>query len=182
MSRAMKDSPGPRVGSFAPLVDARAKVLVLGSMPGIASLNATQYYAHPRNAFWPIMAAIFEFDRHAPYEARCKALCDAGVALWDVLRECERRGSLDSAIVDATSEVNDFPGLFAGYPDIHTVVFNGAKAADTFKRRVQNAVATPDRRFVRMPSTSPAHASLTLAQKLARWREVLGPLARPEHD
>ena len=164
----------PRVGSFLPLIEAGCTTLVLGSMPGIASLDATQYYAHPRNAFWPIMATVFGFARDAPYAERCAALLQSRVALWDVLRECERRGSLDSAIVDATSEVNDFPGLFARYPGIHTVIFNGAKAADTFKRCVSNAVVTDARKFVRMPSTSPAHARLTLADKLEKWTEVLG--------
>lgn len=167
--------PAPRVGSFPPLIDEFCTTLVLGSMPGIASLDATQYYAHPRNAFWPIMASVFGFERDAPYDERCAALLQSRVALWDVLRECERRGSLDSAIVDATSEVNDFPALFARYPNLNTVVFNGAKSADTFKRRVSRTVVTDARRFVRMPSTSPAHASLTLAEKLVKWREVLDP-------
>jgi|SaaInlStandDraft_2_1057019.scaffolds.fasta_scaffold119402_1 double-stranded uracil-DNA glycosylase len=165
----------PRVGSFPPLIDVGCTMLVLGSMPGIASLDASQYYAHPRNAFWPIMASVFGFERDAPYAERCAALLRARVALWDVLRECERHGSLDSAIVDATSKVNDFPRLFARYPNVHTVVFNGAKSADTFKRRVPQTVATDARKFVRMPSTSPAHASLKLADKLEKWREVMDP-------
>ena len=165
----------PRVGSFPPLIEVGCTTLVLGSIPGIASRDATQYYAHPRNAFWPIMATVFGFARSAPYAERCAALLQSHVALWDVLRECERCGSLDSAIVDATSEVNDFACLFANYPGIHTVIFNGAKAADTFKRRVASAVDTDARKFVRMPSTSPAHASLTLADKLEKWREVLDP-------
>ena len=170
---------GPRVGSFPPLIDTNCTVLVLGSMPGIASLDATQYYTHPRNAFWPIMATIFGFDRDAPYEERCAALLRSGVALWDVLRECERKGSLDSAIVDATSEVNDFEGLFSRYTNIRTVLFNGAKSADTCKRRVQTLVETDTRTFVRVPSTSPAHASVSLAAKLERWREALSATSMP---
>lgn len=153
---------------FPPVVDQRARVLILGSFPSAQSLAAGQYYANPRNAFWPITAELFGFDAAAPYEARLAALQLAGVALWDVVRACRRAGSADSAIEPKSLVVNDFGGLFARHPTIARVYFNGAKAAELYRR-----LAHADERleYRRLPSTSPAHA-VPPGAKLAAWREV----------
>src|SRR5690606_29512 len=113
---------------FPPLLAPGARVLILGSMPGAASLRAQAYYAHPRNAFWPIMGALYGFEPAAPYDVRCAALTSAGVAVWDVLQACERPGSLDAAIVADSRVANDFSGLFAQQPTIRRILFNGATA------------------------------------------------------
>ena len=162
------------VHSFPPVLPAVARVLIVGSMPGAASLRAARYYAHPRNGFWPIVGAICGFDPDADYEVRTAALCRSGIALWDVLQRCRRRGSLDSAIEADDRAVNDFAALFAAQPRLATVLCNGGAAHDLFVRLV---LPTLDRRpnVLRLPSTSPAHAARTTAQKLAAWRAALTP-------
>lgn len=156
----------PLLHGFAPVVDHRARVLILGSFPSALSLAAHQYYANPRNAFWPITGQLFGFDANAPYESRLAALRTHAVALWDVLRSCRRAGSADSAIDPKSLVVNDFAELFADYPSITRVYFNGAKAAELYRR-----LAPPDERlqFQRLPSSSPAHATRP-GVKLAAWR------------
>ena len=164
-----------RVRSFPPVASADARVLILGSMPGVASLKAEQYYAHPQNRFWSIMGQLLGFDpATTPYAQRTHTLTEAGIALWDVLQSCERPGSLDSAIRRATQMVNDFPGFFAAHPRIRSVYFNGAHAEQTFHRLVRPLLAdTTSLEFVRLPSTSPAHASLSFNDKLAHWQKVI---------
>ncbi|MDQ2148260.1 DNA-deoxyinosine glycosylase [Alcaligenaceae bacterium C4P045] len=162
------------VVGFPPVVDDRARVLVLGSMPGVRSLDADQYYAHPRNAFWPIVAAIFGFDAQSAYTVRIKALQAAGVALWDVLERCDRPGSLDAAIVRESIVANDIGGLLTRYPSIDHVVFNGGAAASLYARHVRPGLSSdPDVRYTSLPSTSPAHAAMTPAVKAAVWRAAL---------
>jgi hypoxanthine-DNA glycosylase len=168
-----------RVSGFAPVVGRAPRVLVLGSMPGVASLRAGEYYALPRNAFWPIMGALFDAGPDLPYPERLIRLTRHGIAVWDVLRHCERPGSLDSAINERTAQVNDFAGFFRRHRSIRRVFFNGAKAADLYRRR-----ALPDVQLVapyldhtRLPSTSPAMASLGFAAKLAAW-QVLSKATR----
>jgi hypoxanthine-DNA glycosylase len=164
------------VRSFPPIARRDARLLLLGTMPGIASLGASQYYAHPRNAFWPIAGALWGFDPALPYARRCAALRARGVAVWDVLAACVRPGSLDSDIDLATMETNDFASFFAAHRRIAVVACNGGIAHDLFRRRVQRDLQQPwrDLPVVRLPSTSPAHAGRTLAVKLAAWRELLG--------
>ncbi len=159
--------------SFPPLQAPDARVLVLGSMPGAASLAAGQYYAHPQNRFWPIMGALVGAGPELPYAQRMQRLRAAGIALWDVLAECEREGSLDSAIRDETAVANDFAGFLRHHRRVATVLFNGAKAEASFRRFVAGPLARPDLRLRRLPSTSPAHASLAYPAKLAAWREAL---------
>ena len=160
------------VTSFAALSRPFAKLLILGSMPGVASLTAQQYYAHPRNAFWPIMARVAGFDAAAPYDVRVAALTRAGVALWDVLQSCVRPGSLDSAIQAGTRVPNDFAAFFAAHPGIRLVCFNGAEAQQSFARYVLPGLPAAGLRYVRLPSTSPAHA-MAFDRKLAAWHAAM---------
>ena len=163
------------VHSFPPVVSRNSKVLILGSMPGEVSLKAVQYYAHPRNAFWRIMGELFGAGPFLPYQERLVVLDRAGVALWDSLRACTRPGSLDSAIRD--EEANDFGALFASFPKITHVFFNGAKSEAAFRRHVLPALAGPERAFSRLPSTSPAHAGMTFDEKVKRWRALTKALS-----
>jgi TDG/mug DNA glycosylase family protein len=162
-----------RIEGFPPLAGPDARVLVLGSMPSRESLARQQYYAHSRNAFWPIMTRLFGL-RATAYGERAAELGTHGVAVWDVLQACTRPGSLDSAIDEASIVTNDFAAFFAAHPAIRRVYFNGAKAESVYRRRVlpglRGAAATLPLR--RLPSTSPAHASLDLEQKIAAWRAL----------
>jgi TDG/mug DNA glycosylase family protein len=155
-----------------PVVDAGTRVLVLGSMPGEASLELQRYYAHPRNTFWRIMSDLIGSDTDADYADRLHGLLSAGIGLWDVLHICDRPGSLDSAIARDSMEVNDFEALFRAHPGITRVFFNGAKAEQVFRRLV-----TPELSVAvvctRLPSTSPAHVALPYSAKLASWRAVV---------
>ncbi|MGA9870162.1 MAG: DNA-deoxyinosine glycosylase [Rhodococcus sp. (in: high G+C Gram-positive bacteria)] len=152
-----------------------AHTLILGSMPGAASLAAQQYYAHPRNAFWPIMGQLFGADASLPYSERVNVLSHNGIAVWDVLKLCTRRGSLDSSIVESSIVANDFVTLFRDHPSIDTVYFNGAKAESSYLRHVAPLTSGFDLRLVRLPSTSPAHASMSFDTKLVAWRAVANP-------
>lgn len=192
------------VNSFPPIAHPSAHTLILGSMPGVLSLRASQYYAHPRNAFWPIMASLYGFNAALPYTQRVGLLQAAGVAVWDVLHSCVRPGSLDSAIAQGTRVPNDIETFLRQHPHIKLVGFNGAEAEKSFRAyaglsmgvdsnpnpgfntaTALNAGLTSPQgnapvqaghhpiRFVRLPSSSPAHATLSLAQKTAIRRELL---------
>lgn len=164
--------------SFPPIADARARMLVLGSMPGVASLAAGQYYAHPRNAFWPIVGELFGARAQLPYDERRRRLRASGVAVWDVLRSCRRRGSLDAAIEPESETANDLPALLRSCPRIALIAFNGRKAESAFARHViplLDVAAHARLRLVRLPSTSPAHAGMRPEQKLTAWRRALRP-------
>ena len=162
------------VTSFSPLSLPSAKLLILGSMPGVASLTAQQYYAHPRNSFWPIMARVAGFDAAAPYDVRVAALTHTGVAVWDVLQSCVRPGSLDSAIQAGSRIANDFTTFFQAHPGIRLVCFNGTEAQTSYDRYVLPHVSTQDVRYVRLPSSSPAHA-MAFERKLAAWYAAMVP-------
>ncbi|WP_281984683.1 DNA-deoxyinosine glycosylase [Azonexus hydrophilus] len=168
------------VCSFPPVAAPGARILILGSMPGRASLDAGRYYAHPHNAFWPIVGELFGFSPELPYPARLLALQAAGVALWDVIAACEREGSLDADIVAGSVRANDFPAFFAAHPGVRDVFFNGAAAEQAFRRHVLPALAATGLRLQRLPSTSPAHAALNRAAKLAAWSAILKPLTGGE--
>ena len=158
--------------SFAPIADRNAEILILGSMPGRASLAAGQYYAHAQNAFWRIISELLQFDPASPYEARVQALKSARIALWDVLRSCRREGSLDSMIEADAQTANDFRTFFHAHPQIMHVFFNGAKAEACFRQHVLREIGDRAPRYTRLPSTSPAHASLSFARKLEAWRAI----------
>ncbi len=160
------------VTSFDPITNPDATILILGSMPGVASLAAQQYYAHPRNAFWPIMSVVLGIDLSLSYDARVKALQQTHVAVWDVLQQCERAGSLDSAIQKETRYPNDFRSFFQQHQQLKTILFNGAEAEKSFKQTVLLAFEQLDYQLVRAPSTSPAY-TLSLAEKIKRWQALL---------
>jgi double-stranded uracil-DNA glycosylase len=163
-----------QVESFPPIESPVARVLILGTMPGQASLRARQYYAHPQNAFWRIAGSIVGFDPASPYEVRIALMRAAGIAIWDVLKSCTRVSSLDSAIVPATEVPNDLPAFLADHPHIHRICFNGARAEALYARhmRPRPATAAPIE-YLRLPSTSPANASVPWPQKLQAWRAAL---------
>ena len=164
------------VFSFPPIAAPDAHVLILGSMPGVASLTAQRYYAHPHNQFWPIMAALLGFDSALPYPQRCAHLNAAGIAVWDVLQSCVRPGSLDADIDAASSVPNDFAAFFAAHPQICGVCFNGGTAKSLFSRHVLPGLDLPELSYASLPSTSPAHAGMRPPEKLACWRAALDGL------
>lgn len=166
-----------RVYSFAPIAGKNAETLILGSMPGNASLAAGEYYAHPQNAFWRILCDLLAVDREASYPERIAALKSARIALWDVLQSCLREGSLDANIQAERQYANDFPAFFRQHKNIKRVFFNGGKAEACFRKHVAKGVETGSISFLRLPSTSPAHASLSYAQKLSAWRAIRQPVA-----
>ncbi len=158
---------------FEPIAGADACVLILGTAPSVRSLELQQYYGHPRNAFWPIMRALFADGEELDYPAQVELLVSAHVALWDVLRAAERPGSLDSSIAAASAVPNDIGRFLAGYPDIVHVFFNGATAQALFERHLSSVQATdPALVFQRLPSTSPANAGVSFKAKLRAWGAV----------
>ena len=162
------ENPRDRARSFPCSADENARVLVLGSMPGEESLRRREYYAFRHNAFWRIMGELFGFSPELPYAERLAALRSNGVALWDVLAECERSGSLDAAI--RFPRPNDIPGLLARLPRVGLVICNGTASG----RYLKHFFPEVFRMALVLPSTSPAAARFSYAEKLARWREALG--------
>lgn len=165
-------NPPPLIYSFDPIAAEDAEILILGSMPGQASLDAGQYYAHPRNAFWPIMAKLLGFDASLSYAGKIQALQAAKIALWDVLRCCARQGSADARIESERLAANDLPRFLGTHLRIKRVFFNGSMAESCYKRHVQPQIDR-DLAYLRLPSTSPAHASMPFADKLEAWRAVV---------
>jgi len=172
----------PFIHSFPPIVNRNARILVLGSMPGRESLRARQYYAHPRNAFWRIMEALFDIDANLPYDARCQSLVERHVALWDVLHACTRSSSLDSDIDEASIIPNDFQQFLTSHQNIQAICFNGAKAETIYQKHVLPRLPgdLAQLPLIRLPSTSPAHAALDFQEKLKRWRVILRYLSVPQ--
>lgn len=154
---------------FEPIGALAPEILILGSMPGQASLEAHQYYAHPRNGFWPIMADILGININDSYASKCRDLAESGVMVWDVISHCERAGSLDSSIKGTTLKVNDFTFLQPGCEI--PVLCNGGKAYELFLRHVVKPLALNNQVF-KLPSTSPAYAAKSLQDKKADWVEV----------
>ena len=159
-----------RSKGFAPISSTTARILILGSLPGQQSLSASEYYAHPQNAFWPIMQNVF--DICGDYETRCRLLVAEDVALWDVLKASERRGSMDADIRTATALANDFETFLEAHKQIRTVFFNGKKAEQLFRRLVPDDHTTGIR-LAGLPSTSPAYAAMSFGVKLDIWRGEL---------
>ncbi len=155
------------LGGLAPAFDRATRILILGSFPGVASLAAGQYYAHPRNQFWPLLAEVLQQPLAAmPYPERLQCLLAQGIGLWDVIDRCQRRGSLDSAIRDARA--NDLARLQRDCPQLRRVCFNGktsGKFAAEFSARGIDTLV--------LPSSSPANAASSFAQKLEHWRGII---------
>lgn len=166
-----------QVNSFLPIVDERSRILILGSMPGVESLRLQQYYANPRNQFWKLIYEIFAFEPSVTYEERISFLKSKQIGLWDVIKNCYREGSLDSAIRGESA--NDFRTLFEAYPDIKIVLFNGGKAYETYKKWI-GFEAIPNLKFGKLTSSSPANTK-KYEEKLKEWggikelfKEVMG--------
>jgi hypoxanthine-DNA glycosylase len=159
---------------FPPIVGKRPRTLILGSLPGQRSLQLHQYYAHPQNAFWKIITQLFGAASPLPYTRRVKILTDHHIALWDVLAAAERPGSLDSSIVHASARANDFAAFYRAHPQIRRVFFNGRKAEEMYRRFVLPTLGDEFReiRYACLPSTSPAHAGMTFAKKLEKWKTL----------
>ena len=163
------------VTGFPPIVDNNAVILILGSMPSIKSLEDQQYYAHPRNSFWFIITKLLSSDTELEYEQKKALLLHNRIALWDVLNTCQRKGSLDSSIKNESTVVNDFNTFFIDHPLIKAVYFNGMRAQQEYMKHI---LPTLDEKFSsieykRLPSTSPAMASLNREQKLQQWKAIL---------
>ena len=164
----------PRIRSFPPIEGPSAHTLILGTMPGAASLAAREYYAHPRNLFWTIFAQLLGFAREEAYADRVAHLIAGRVAVWDVLKSCDRRGSLDSDIERTSIVANDFERFFASHRQVSRVFFNGTGAATLFRRHVQAAGAAPPAiTYTQLPSTSPANAGTSAVAKHRAWQIAL---------
>lgn len=159
---------------FIPIADHLATVLILGTMPGEESLRKNEYYSNSRNAFWKIVASLFEFEHDVSYEEKIAILTKHKIALWDVIQACERQGSLDSAIDNRTIVENDFVSFYRSHPYIRYVFFNGAKAESQYLKNVLPRLSGGEKSIVysRLPSTSPAMAQLSFDEKLLEWSRI----------
>lgn len=158
---------------FPPIATQTATILILGSMPGQVSLATNQYYAHAQNVFWRIMAELLQFNLSNSYPAKINALKMAGIALWDVLQSCQRSGSLDTKIKPETQIPNDFSTFLQHHKSITHIFFNGTKAETYFKKNILSQLHSTSFQLTRLPSTSPAHASLSFEEKLTIWKLAL---------
>ncbi len=164
----------PFLVGFEPIISINAKILILGSMPSTTSINLQQYYGYPRNAFWPIMNALLKGNPDQSYSGRKNWLMRNNIAVWDVLQDCQRTGSLDANINFTTAKTNDFNRLFSDHPNIKRVFFNGKLAEKLYKLQI---LPTLDNQYVYLkyhylPSTSPAYAALKLEQKIEAWKVI----------
>lgn len=164
------------VYSFPPVSTPEARILILGSMPGERSLAQQQYYAHPHNSFWPIMSAIFPTKPIETYAQKLELVRTNQLALWDALKACVRPGSLDQAIDKNSIVPNNFNDFFAQHPKINNVFFNGNAAHDIFMRHVFSTLDVEVKNKLtlhKLPSTSPAMASLSRAAKTKEWQTAI---------
>lgn len=160
-----------RIHGFPPVYSSDSVILICGSMPSVVSLENSFYYAHPRNAFWPMLSSILNEPIPSETEEKSAMLIRHRIALWDTIESCERSGSLDSAI--RNPRVNDFDALFKKCPQIRAILFNGACAMNLYKKYVRKN--DPDRVYYRLPSTSPAY-TMPYTEKYKKWNEVLKEL------
>jgi double-stranded uracil-DNA glycosylase len=162
---------------LGPVVDQESRVLILGTLPGDESLRLQRYYSNPRNELWHLLTRVFATPTGETYEQRLEFLSDHGIALWDVLRSTERRGSSDAAIVNP--ELNDFAQLFSEYPDLRRVAFNGGKAELLWRRYIAPRPDVPHNSFATgtLPSSSgsPGQHVLPFEEKAVRWKQFLRP-------
>ncbi len=165
----------PYIHSFGPLIDHDSRVLILGSMPGKASLEKGQYYAHPLNKFWALVYSNFDLPPHSLYEDRIAFLKSRKIAMWDVINQCERSGSSDSKIFNPVT--NDLEKLVVQHPNLKYILFNGKTAEKLFIRNIKGKISTGIA-FITLPSSSPANAGVSLVQKLEKWG-VIKALVNP---
>jgi hypoxanthine-DNA glycosylase len=165
----------PRVRSFPAVIGADTRILILGSMPGVVSLGAQQYYAHPQNHFWKIAGALCGAGPELPYEQRLQTILSRGLGLWDVLQSCVRRGSLDTAIEFDSAVANELLPVLRRAGSVMRLCCNGGTAYRALQRHFGQQLARefPHIDVRRLPSTSPANASWTYARKLAAWAPAL---------
>lgn len=158
------------IKSFAPSVDKNTEIMIIGSMPGEASLNAGQYYAYKYNLFWPMMTAFFSSAKNSPesYPQKLQMLLNNKIGLWDTLASCERKGSADGSI--KTEKPNNFPMMLTKYPKIKTLLFNGQAAHKYFLKHFGQIEGI---NYLLLPSTSPAAAAISKKQKAALWKAAL---------
>lgn len=159
------------VEGFQLLAGTDTKILILGSIPSVKSIDKQEYYGNPQNVFWRIICTLFNQEDILEYQQRNALLTSKHIALWDVLKFCERQGSLDASIKKETMEANDFVALFAKLPKLAHVFFNGSMAESSFKKAVLPLVQElyPAISYLKLPSTSPAYAAMTFEDKLKAW-------------
>jgi TDG/mug DNA glycosylase family protein len=174
-----------RVASFPPQVGAGCRVLVLGTVPSLRSLELRQSYGHAQNLFWTFMGELFDAGRELPYAERIARLHARGIGIWDVYEQVERPGSLDSSIVRASEVPNAIPQLLVQYPTIRAIALNGGKAAEGFRRHIEPELDAHARKrldVLPLPSTSPANASISRASKFEQWQVLLRYARLPEAE
>ena len=159
------------VEGFQPIIDKNCQILILGTMPSVKSMEKQEYYGNPRNQFWKIIFSLFKEEYMEDYGERIKFLRRKHIALWDVLKSCDRQGSSDSRIKNPVS--NDFQWLFSQYPKIKSIYFNGKTAEKLYKRLV--GTWGENITLQSLPSTSPAN-TISLSKKLQQWKEILDSL------
>jgi TDG/mug DNA glycosylase family protein len=171
----------PRLSGLAPIFPDHMTTVVLGSLPGNRSLRDAQYYAHPRNAFWPIMAHCFGWPSTLSYQERLDRLGAQGIGLWDVIEQAHRSGSLDSAIASTGLQANPLAQLITERPALTRLCFNGNMAYQVFHRSVLpniDPLRWASIQVHQLPSTSPAHAAMAFDQKATLWQKALGAMPR----
>ena len=157
--------------SFDPILDQNTELIILGTMPGMLSLNQNEYYADPRNQFWQILYSVFDYKIESTYAQRIQFLKKHRIGLWDVLNHCNRKGSLDSNIKN--EKPNDFDQLLKDYPNIKFIVFNGTKSQNLFKKHVKSS-GNENIIFKQLPSTSPTPGRYVkiLDKKIEEWKII----------
>lgn len=159
-----------RLTGLPPVSGPDPRVLILGSFPSRLSLDWGEYFANPRNRFWPMMETLFGIGADLPYEERVRRLSSHGIALWDVVASCEREGSGDAAIREAV--INDIPAFFRSRPCVGLMALNGGTAGGLFHRNFRTGIR-PSLNVMTLPSTSPANARFTLPKLIERWSVIL---------
>ncbi len=169
------------LSGLPPIETTFTRLLILGSMPGQESLNQHKYYAHPRNAFWFIMADLLKVESTLSYPERQKMLTENQISLWDILKNCVRPGSLDGDIVTISEVTNKLDDFYRRHPELFAIAFNGRKARHSFTRHFlqHNKKRWRNLTLIDLPSTSPAYATLHPAEKLLRWQKSLAPFLTP---
>ena len=160
-----------KISSFPPIIKKDSKILILGSIPGIRSLEMQQYYAHPQNKFWKIICEIFSEEFTTNYQQRIEILEKHHIALWDVIDTCERKGSLDSEI--RNEEANKIEELLQNFPNIKAIFCNGQKSYKNLQKILGKKFRMP---IIVLPSTSPAYTGLSYFDKLKLWYIILEKL------